>query len=778
MNNLPDRLYNLLPGIYRQRDAERGFPLQALLQVVSEQVDVVEADITQLYENWFIETCQDWVIPYIGDLIGYQPVHNADVLGEENNLREQQRQKILTPRREVANTIRYRRRKGALTLLELLAYDVAGWPARAVEFYQLLGFTQAVNHLKLERGLTLDLHQSNALAKLYSPFNELAHTVDIRRLNSQYTQGYYNLLNVGVFVWRLKPYSVTKAPAYCLDRASNRYTFSILGNDTQLFTLPVEDPEPTHVADETNVPAPISRQAFTSHTADYYGVGKSLCIFREQELDNQKQLIAINSEDIVPADLSDWTYQFQDEEQIAIDPELGRIAFSPRKLPKQGIWVSYHYGFSADIGGGEYEHPLSTSSSPQYVLKITPETEKTPDPSVQEVYCVRKSIAPEEGFRRISGALDKWRERKPLNAIIEIIDNSDYVEQMEICLEAGQRLELRAGLINCQKNDTSSNRTRPTLRLLDWSTNRPDAMRIMYSPQQEQNQETQQTEYIQDTSQGEQQYRHCGRSDEDPSAPRVILDGLLIAGRGVQIVNQLAEVRIRHCTLVPGWSLDVKCEPTNETEPSLELINTSARITVEQSIIGSIQVTQDEVKTDPISIHISDSILDATNCEYAALSAPTCLIAHATLTILRSTVFGRVKVHAIKLAENCILNGQVNVARSQLGCMRFCYVLYGSRTPRRYNCQPDLVEQAVVDESLKQQERDRVRPQFNSTRYGTPTYCQLAAACAEEIKHGADDESEMGVFHDLYQPQREINLRTRLNEYTPVSMEVGMIYAT
>ncbi|UUZ47670.1 hypothetical protein LP420_31595 [Massilia sp. B-10] len=70
-----------------------------------------------------------------------------------------------------------------------------------------------------------------------------------------------------------------------------------------------------------------------------------------------------------------------------------------------------------------------------------------------------------------------------------------------------------------------------------------------------------------------------------------------------------------------------------------------------------------------------------------------------------------------------------------------------------------------------------MRPVFTSTRYGNPAYCQLAPDCAEEIKRGADDESEMGAFHDLFQPQREDNLRTRLNEYTPTSMDVGIVFA-
>jgi len=109
----------------------------------------------------------------------------------------------------------------------------------------------------------------------------------------------------------------------------------------------------------------------------------------------------------------------------------------------------------------------------------------------------------------------------------------------------------------------------------------------------------------------------------------------------------------------------------------------------------------------------------------------------------------------------------------------------GSVTPRRYECQPDreIARRAeVLKRPLSERERQRaaarVRPLFNSERYGTPTYCQLADTCADEIKRGADDESEMGAFHDLFQPQREANLLARLEEFTPAGMEVGILHAT
>jgi hypothetical protein len=129
-----DRLYELLPAVHRLRDANRGYPLRALLQVISEQVNIVDADIARLYENWFVETCQDWVVPYIGDLVGYTPLLD---IGEPSGVQKPRalaRERILIPRREVANTVRFRRRKGTVAVLEDLANAVAGWPARAVEF--------------------------------------------------------------------------------------------------------------------------------------------------------------------------------------------------------------------------------------------------------------------------------------------------------------------------------------------------------------------------------------------------------------------------------------------------------------------------------------------------------------------------------------------------------------------------------------------------------------------------------------------------------------------
>lgn len=830
MSPSADRLYDLLPAVYRRRDAEeQGQPLQSLLRVIAEQVDVVEEDIDQLYENWFVETCQDWVVPYIGDLIAYRPGYEAGEPGDVNT-QDSQRNKILVPRREVANTIRYRRRKGTLALLELLASDVAGWPARAVEFYGLLGLTQAINHLQLTRGRTADLRQEAVLERLDGPFDELAHTVDVRRINSHRSRGRYNIPTLGLFVWRLRSYPVTETPAYYREEAGvHCYTFSVLGNDAPLYTRPEPEPDPSHIAQEANVPAPITRRAFEASKTDYYGRDKSLEILEEESRR------PVSPDRIVVADLTDWLYRPR-RGQVAVDPELGRIAFNPREVPDR-VWVSYYYGFSADMGGGEYVrsllHPPEHLLLDRYDLKdpaslisrlheprdpmsrhlrdrhseeakqLLDELRALESPSeehqealvdelngllegeslydkrrfesvtlsestlklvnqdlegrnlirlnrllLEQAYpeALSKSftlyrVGPGQAHRSINGAVRRWKEERPRHAVIEVTNSGVYVEQIRISLRKNQTLQLRA-----------ANGVRPVIRQLDWHTDLPDALSV-----------------------------------EGDCGSRFTLDGMLVTGRGVQAEGKLAGLTIRHCTLVPGWGLHGECEPRRPAEPSLQLFNTPyVCINIENSIVGSIQFNQDEVQTEPVRILISDSILDATGPELEALGSPDSRMAHARLTIARSTVFGTVQTHAIDLAENSIFEGNVKVARSQWGCMRFCYVTPGSRTPRRYNCQPDLVEQAAKAELATEdeksaaaaRERKRVRPQFDSDLYGKPTYCRLAGSCAEEIKRGAADASEMGVFHDLFEPQREANLRARLDEYTPAGTDAGVVFAT
>src|SRR5262249_52957950 len=100
-----DRLYGLLPAFHRLADAQQGYPLRALLQVINEQVNVVEDDIDRLYENWFIETCEDWVVPYIADLLAYTVPEAGASVADPRTATGRAEIRVLTARREVALTL-------------------------------------------------------------------------------------------------------------------------------------------------------------------------------------------------------------------------------------------------------------------------------------------------------------------------------------------------------------------------------------------------------------------------------------------------------------------------------------------------------------------------------------------------------------------------------------------------------------------------------------------------------------------------------------------------
>lgn len=725
-NPQPDagnRLYDLLPVIYRLRDAERGYPLRGLLDIIAEQVGVIEADIDQQYDNWFIETAADWVVPYIGDLVGYVPVSP----GEDGAPPPEAR--ILTPRADVANTIAFRQRRGTVSVLDDLAAAVARWPSQAIEYFRLLAWTQNLNFPQTEgaRARLVSLASASRLDLIDSPFDPFARTVDVRRISSNRTQGRFNIPHVGEVVWRLRLWPVTRGPAFCVDASSNSYAFSALGNDAPLYNRPPAQHGHRGVTNELDAPIPIRRRALAEHDDALVGEGKALAIWTEWA--GFKADEPVPSERLIAADLTDWHYA-PPRGHIAVDPVLGRLRFPTDQLPRRNVSVSYHYGFSAAMGGGEYPRRLRT-------------------PADAMVYPVGEHAT----FARIGFAIEKWKADAPETAIIEIADSRAYVEPIEIELAPGQSLELRA-----------ADGVRPLIRLLDWQVDAPDALTVTLTE----------------------------RSS-------LTLDGLLIAGRGLVVIGAMTKhdedqgecadgrlpsnppdvcgsyLTIRHSTLVPGWALDSHCRAVNPGKPSIELRNVRAQVTVEHSILGPISISEDEVQSDPIPVRIADSIVDAMEGTQEAIGAPEARHAHAVLTLLRTTVFGIVQVHAVDLAENSIFMDCVHVSRRQVGCMRYCHISPVCRTPRRFRCQPDLAIDGGEDEA---EAAERLWPRFTHRHYGQPGYGQLSLDTAEEIRSGADDGAEMGAFHDLYQPQRLANLRARLDEYTPASMDAGILIAS
>lgn len=770
-----DRFFDLLPVVVRAADAKQGNPLRDLLRVMGEQAAVLEDDIRQMYQNLFIETCEPWVIAYLGDLVGYRPVFVPPSAGSDDHGWA----RLMHPRSAVADRIALSRRKGTFTVLSDLVESASGWPAR------------------------IEDDQGGALA-------------------------------VGVGVFRLPSWPATRVrPAY-QPRLTQAFSLSVLDNDAPLFTPTISSAAGDNEGDSQGDRACPERLTvdMLADLNQYYGPGRSLCLFEnghpipagrievrhldDWDADPVGEMIAVDPEmgrvmfpeRYRPKHLTaSYHYGFA--------AAIGGGEF-PRALPDATPEMSFFRNGHLVGGGVPLLNELRTSASaisqwlrdhlaselltvdaedPAAVeALLTTELNKVmqfdsfpvssldPDLPLDDEMALLLTQDPRGPMRirlnrllleawfpdtvRRSFALvrvtatqdtpvimDAIRElqngpRPPLTLVLELADSGLYVEPLAIDLRPFHTLVLRA-----------SDGCRPTILVPERGADIDD---LVIS---------------------------CG------GGTKVVLDGLMIGRRAVRVTGNPMEVTVRQCTLVPGWALDEGCSPTAGTEASLVLSDipltqpwesegwsdcppellVATCVHIDRSILGSIQVQRDEVDAEPARLELRHSILDATARDAWALAGPHGRAAHANLTVASSTIVGVVRTNAIELAEDSIFFGQVEAARRQVGCIRYSYVPPGSRTPRRFACQPDLAvlnaTQAGTDPA---DAAARVEPRFMDPqlRYGRPDYARLddisADPCANEILRGAEDESEMGVFHTLYHPQRLDNVRGALREFLPL----------
>ncbi|MBA4159276.1 MAG: hypothetical protein H0X65_17635, partial [Gemmatimonadetes bacterium] len=266
-------------------------------------------------------------------------------------------------------------------------------------------------------------------------------------------------------------------------------------------------------------------------------------------------------------------------------------------------------------------------------------------------------------------------------------------------------------------------------------------------------------------------------SAPEPGA-RLRLNGLLV--EGTLVLDGPVALEVAHCTLVPGRALDNQGEPRSPDRDSLMVTAAGVQtpeVTITSSITGAIRLPDTTRQ-----LTIRDSIVQA----HEVGGIPRAAIAASDAgdepgppaTLERVTLFGQVNVRELTLASEVIFTAPVIAQRRQAGCVRFSYVPAGSQTPRRFQCQPDLVLAGVTDPAEQARIRGRLVPTFTSERFGDPGYAQLRLSAALEIRAGAENGSEMGAFSALMQPQREANLRTRLEEYLPFGLEAALIYVT
>ncbi len=205
-----DRLYNLVPLNYRAYDREQGGPLRMLLELVGEQAANLRRDLTGLWDNFFIETCDDWVVPYLAALVGTNLPARA--IGQSNRL-------------QVRNTVLWRQRKGTPVMLAELARAVSDWNADLAEYFSALGWAQNVNHVRLTAPITVDVRDPYRLSRLGHADDPWDHAADIRpsgpldqpRVTKHTpffgqpawgTPGRHQIKNLGLMVRRLQTYLI------------------------------------------------------------------------------------------------------------------------------------------------------------------------------------------------------------------------------------------------------------------------------------------------------------------------------------------------------------------------------------------------------------------------------------------------------------------------------------------------------------------------------------------------------------------------------------------
>ena len=296
--------------------------------------------------------------------------------------------------------------------------------------------------------------------------------------------------------------------------------------------------------------------------------------------------------------------------RVAIDPELGRIALAADLPVPESVQVTYHEGFPAAMGGGEYPR------------------RRVADPEGTRVVRVPGDHA---SIQSAVDALRAFAQAAPAGAtpfgVVEIGDSGRYQESLNIDVAAGWSFALRAA---------------------------PGCRPVLILP-----------------------------ADLDLGGgvgSGFTLDGLVVVGGALRVPtpdNHLARLRLSHATLVPGLALDGAGAPVAPGAPGLIVEPDGVAVTVDHSILGAVALAEGS------SFSGGDSILDATDPQRNAFSAPDGVSAGGALSLDACTLIGQINTVAIGLVTNSLLLARptpgdarppINALRRQTGCVRFSYL--------------------------------------------------------------------------------------------------------
>jgi hypothetical protein len=762
-------LYERLPEIYRIRDEEQKPPqqLKAFVGVIDDVYAKIRDHIEQLYHDRFIDTCDDWVIAYIADLLG-----TSHLTGDPWTLRA-----------DVARTVFHRRRKGTLGAIESLTFSLSGWAAHASEMRERLAWTQHLNHQRPDaggippqtltthisepvRGGTVNLRSPALLSLVNTAFDPFAHVVDVKPPHLGLSG--LNLPNLGIFLWRLEDYTVLvsqpAAPLAPVDQivaltpdpgeaaVAVRFHLHPMAEPMVLFNSHRfhADEDPPELSSLDAVPGPMPAARLTQDTPagrpEHYikispyttapparpgadAVGLTLHI-------PEAPFSATNWR-IRGANLCAWEAGLHPplrEYEIVVDPDRGRVVFGVMDQTAEAeplrdeLLVSATDGFAGPTGA----HPIGRPDAPTTWLDATP--------TVVTVNFHTSATALQDAL----GNLDALGA--PL--IIEIDDSMTHDLDPAAVLDAEPDGTWRLGSSLWIRAKSGE---RPVIRLAGPLSFRPDDL----------------------TNQATLTVKLEGLTltrGEDFSATDALIDG---AALNALIVDG--------CTLDPGGYIKLDGTPdgtrqpirdamnlTNDygfTSPAEELaFDQTPQIVIQRSILGPLAIDSD------YSITLSDSIVDAgsgveaVTPEYA-IHAATGVVADAwsgALSVSGVTFLGRVRVESVT-GQGGIFVQQLEAHDNQKGCVKFSYFRGdGDRLPPHHGCV--FAAQA--------------RLAFTSEYYGTPGYAQLKLHCDKRILENGPNYDQMGAFGYLRNTAKWKNLQIRYREFMPVGVRAVLIPIT
>jgi hypothetical protein len=358
-----ERLWLLLPGVYRADDttstgpSAAAGPLHELVQRIGAQMAVVRRSIDRLWADQSVETCDDWVVAYLGDLLGTNLVNALDPRGQ---------------RLDVAKTIHYRRRKGTVQVLEELASDITGWDAVVVEAFRRLartrhGLDPAVGPAAFPSiapgdvpafltaeglvgpltgtpaGGTLDLRNAHGALSVGTAFDESFHTADVRAGVGRI--GHFTIPKLLVFLWRLQSFTVPAGtPVEFTACPDPTFTFDPTGRLAPLF-LPPPARSPADADDADFVTDGVDRWAQPTETQVPGPLTDSLLRSLELQGAPTSSLFQV----LLGTDPATVT---------SVVPELGQFTIDPPGAGQPAVpTVRYAYGFPSTIGAGTYSTP-------------------------------------------------------------------------------------------------------------------------------------------------------------------------------------------------------------------------------------------------------------------------------------------------------------------------------------------------------------------------------------------------------------------------------------